>query len=65
MLQTTCGSIISHKLEHTSGGTVCFFMNLTTTNMYIMNTNLWKRHRTSDHPFIHLQFLNEMCKALT
>ena len=42
-----------------------FLLNLITTNMYIMYMTLWKIHCGSERSLTHLQFLNEMCKALT
>jgi hypothetical protein len=41
-----------------------FLLDLSTTNMYVMYKDLWKKHPTSDHPLTHLQFMNGMCKAL-
>jgi hypothetical protein len=42
-----------------------FLLDLTTTNMYVIYLDLWKKQGTSDHPLTHLQFLNEMYKVLT
>jgi hypothetical protein len=42
-----------------------FLLDLTTTNMYVMYLDLWKKHGSGDRPLIHLQFLNKMCKSLT
>ena len=41
-----------------------FLVDLTSTNMYVMYLDLWKNHPIGEHPLTHLQFLNELCKAL-
>jgi hypothetical protein len=42
-----------------------YLLDMTTTNMYVMYLDLWKKLPTGERPLTHLQFLNEMCKALT
>jgi hypothetical protein len=42
-----------------------FLLDLTTTNMYVMYLDLWKKHGTDARPLTHVQFLNEMYKSLT
>jgi hypothetical protein len=42
-----------------------FLLDLTSTNMYVMYLDLWKKHSTGGRSLTHLQFLNEICKALT
>jgi glutathionylspermidine synthase len=41
-----------------------FLLDLTTTNMYVMYLDLWKKHGAGDRLLTQLQFLNKMCKSL-
>jgi hypothetical protein len=52
----------THKWWHC---VIFFLLDLTSINMYVIYLDLWKKHPTGDRPLTHLQFLNEMCKALT